>query len=200
MSNFQALFFWTVANETNFPRKNSHRFWWILMMLFRTIHLVFYPLYVIENRALVNDGKSRKKVRDTWPHLCFRKKLQYSILSDRKLGKNAKASTYTNLCVFIRFPDLTPLLAWIANMKSGKKCTCFFNGESSTKIKLTVFWCFEVETAFCQKSSLKFNNVSKRLALGERAYAHRMSQRQMCSTFGLSCKVKCLISNQVTNR
>ena len=94
------------------------------MMLFRTIHLVFYPLYVIENRALVNDGKSRKKVRDTWPHLCFRKKLQYSILSDRKLGKNAKASTYTNLCVFIRFPDLTPLLAWIANMKSGKKCTC----------------------------------------------------------------------------
>ena len=39
------------------------------------------------------------------------KELQYSILSDRKLGKNAKASTYTNLCVFIRFPDLTPLLA-----------------------------------------------------------------------------------------
>lgn len=164
-------------------------------MLFRTIHLVSFQHSDWKQWMMVNHVK-KSVTRDRIYAL------KSEFLIDRKLGKNAKASSGFNLCVFIRFPDLAFVkrainkYGWLAivvptwNHEKNARVSDSERDEKSvsnnTRPQATVFWRFEVEKplaeASVKKSSLKFNNVIwKRLA----PLDHRMSQKQMCSTFSV---------------
>ena len=87
--------------------------------------------------------------------------LKSEFLIDRKLGKNAKASSGFNLCVFIRFPDLAFVkrainkYGWLAivvptwNHEKNARVSDSERDEKSvsnnTPPQATVFWRFEVE-------------------------------------------------------
>lgn len=162
-------------------------------MLFRTIHLVLDWKQWMRMVNHVKKSLTRDRIYA----------LKSEVLIDRKLGKNAKASSGGfNLCVFIRFPDLAFVkrainkYGWLAivvptwNHEKNARVSDSERDEKSvsnnTPPQATVFWRFEVENplaeASVKKSSLKFNNVIwKCLA----PLDHRMSQKQMCSTFSV---------------